>query len=298
MSAEQLVLLLEYDGSFFHGSQAQAKRLYSTETPMCLTVQEAVLQAVSWLGADAEVLRCLLASRTDAGVHARSQVVQLTVTPQFFERYRSPRLQLNAAFKQLAYPMMVRAVEHLCDDDFHIRNRTKWRWYRYGWHAAVGKTPFVPQGCTLLHQPLNAERMHEAAQYLCGTHDFLSFKSIHTEVPDTVCTLASLCVTQVEPNTVYLDVVGNRFLYRMVRNIAGLLQRVGEPSPRLQSDDVRRILIQQDRHAYRATAPSSGLTLMSMLYPLDSDTCLFEQDYWIQCLKTKVTNTSHLVMES
>ncbi|MFM7390596.1 MAG: hypothetical protein ACKO34_08265 [Vampirovibrionales bacterium] len=300
---QQLLLLLEYDGRAFHGSQAMAKRGERPPHAPHMTVQEAVWHAIHWLQADAWVHRCLLASRTDAGVHALSQVVQLSVSPQFFERYRDARLQLNAAFKRLGYVLMVRAMERIPTADFHIRNRTKWRWYRYQWYLAPGVSPLMPINATPRHHGLCLQTMQAVAQLCVGTHNFKAFQSVNTTpVQETVCTIASIEISQPQHALITMDVIGNRFLYRMVRNLAGAFEQVAcERNPRLHLEDVRRMLRQHDCNTARTTAPSSGLTLMSLLYPLDtssgSDTqVLFQTDPWVQSLQTRLLH-SHGVLQ-
>ena len=114
------------------------------------------------------------------------------------------------------------------------------------------------------------ERMKAACPYFLGEHDFKSFCSIHTQAETTVRTIYSLEVLEEElpdlgGRRIRIRVIGNGFLYNMVRILAGTLIQVGLGA--YAPEDMEPMLTACDRQAAGPTAPAQGLTLIGMKYP-------------------------------
>ena len=113
--------------------------------------------------------------------------------------------------------------------------------------------------------------MHEEAQALCGTHDFAAFAASGSVATSTVRTIYRAQVTR-SGETVALTVLGDGFLYNMVRIIAGTLMEVG--TGKRAPGAIARAIATGDRLALGQTAPAKGLTLMRVLYGGDEETAL------------------------
>ena len=200
---------LEYDGRGFCGFQAQ---------PDGCSVQDALERALAAI-ADAPV-RVIGAGRTDAGVHATSQVVHFDAT---VERPLTAWVRgVNAALPPAASVLWCVPVP----DDFHARFAATARHYTYvllnrperpglldgrvGWHFA----------------PLDVDAMRDGAGVLMGTHDFSSFRAAACQAKSPIRTLQVLDVAR-HGGFVRFDFKANAFLHHMVRNLVGALVAVG-----------------------------------------------------------------------
>ena len=177
MSIRRLKLTVAYDGTAYAGWQIQ---------PTEPTVQAAVEAA--WREITREDVRLMAAGRTDAGVHAFGQVVSLATESTL----SSAELQrgLNAVLPE---DVAVVAIDE-APANFHATHDAQRKTYRY--HIHNGRTPDVFNRRYVWHypQPLDAEKMHAAAQALLGKHDFSSFESAGSERPDTVRTIMNISV--------------------------------------------------------------------------------------------------------
>jgi tRNA pseudouridine38-40 synthase len=153
------------------------------------------------------------------------------------------------------------------DEGFHATRDAVAKRYRYQIHN--GRTPSVFDRHFAWHypQPLDAAAMHAAGQALVGRHDFSSFETAGSERPDSIRTIHELAVMrggEELAERVTLEVVGDGFLYNMVRTIVGTLVEVG-----IGARDVNwpaAVLAAYDRRAAGQTAPPHGLFLVSVSY--------------------------------
>lgn len=238
---------IEYDGSQFYGWQTQQ------QTP---TVQETLEQALARVADHPVSLVC--AGRTDTGVHALGQVAHFDSPAQRSER--SWALGANSNLPAAICVLWVRAV----DEDFHARFSAHARSYRYRilnrWvrpALAAGKVCWV-------HEPLDADAMHAAAQALLGEHDFSSFRASGCTATHAVREVQSIAVRR-EAEQVIIEVTANGFLYHMVRNIAGALLQVGKGER--QRGWMAELLGARDRRLGGVTAGPEGLYFVGARYP-------------------------------
>jgi tRNA pseudouridine38-40 synthase len=243
------VLRVEYDGAPFVGWQRQ---------PAGLSVQQAIEDAASRLVGGAAVTASA-AGRTDAGVHAEAQVVQIDLARQI----DSGTLRDALNFHLRPHPVAVLAAG-VAAEGFHVRFSATGRAYRY--RILDRRAPPALDRGRVWHvtRRLDAAAMHDAAQVLLGRHDFSSFRAASCQASGPVRTLDRLDVTRVGDEIV-IAAAARSFLHHQVRNMVGTLKRVGEGEWNV--DDIARILAAADRRAAGQTAPPEGLTLTDVRYP-------------------------------
>ena len=147
--------------------------------------------------------------------------------------------------------------------DWHPRYCNSKKTYEY--HILNAKIPDPTRRLTryFVSFDLDIEKMKKAAQYLVGTHDFVSFCNVRTDVEDTVRTIYSLDILPVG-DEITIRIQGNGFLYNMVRIIVGTLVRVGRGF--YTPEQVQEILEAKNRKAAGVTAPPQGLFLVGIEY--------------------------------
>jgi tRNA pseudouridine38-40 synthase len=240
-------LLIEYDGRPFHGFQAQA------DLP---SVQGSLERAVkAFCG---ETLRVHAAGRTDTGVHATGQVVQIDLAKAW--PAETVRNALN--FHLAPDPVSVLSAE-LAPDDWHARFSAKGRRYRYRILNRMAP-PALDQGRVWhVKKPLDAAAMHEAAQVLVGHHDFTTFRDLGCQAKSPMKTL-DLAQVRREGEEVVLEFASRSFLHRQVRSMTGSLAEVGVG--RWTRAELQAALEARDRRACGPVAPAEGLYLTRVDY--------------------------------
>ena len=240
------MLRLAYDGTAYHGFQIQAN---APTVQLCLEQALAVLYG--------STIRVEAAGRTDAGVHARGQVVNFSAPALV------PESRLPFALNGLLPEDIVVAAARQVEEDFSARRDARAKVYAYT--IDNGPFPDVLQRRYAWHvaRPLDLTGMQKAAARLRGRHDFRAFQAAGSCVKTTVRTLYGLRLTG-RRQFIYLMFKGDGFLYKMVRNITGTLVEVG--LGRLDPADVEYILQQGCRGSAGATAPARGLCLEKVIY--------------------------------
>jgi tRNA pseudouridine38-40 synthase len=237
-----------YCGTGFHGWQ------YQQGVP---TVEGAFRTALHQLyGVELDVRG---ASRTDAGVHARGQVIAFTAPDR-----HSPHV-LFCALNRLAGPGIVVERVELVDDTFHPRHDARGKWYRYLLQTGYAVDPLWEHRVWHHRWSLDVNAMHESAQHLVGVHDFSSFRAAGCEASSPVKEMTALSVRELPGRLVAIDVRGSAFLKYMVRNIVGMLMEVGRG--RRSPEWAVQVLTARDRRASGQTAPAAGLCLEQIHYP-------------------------------
>lgn len=239
-------LTIAYDGRHYCGWQIQ-KNAQSIHQTMMEAGKKFIREPFTITGG----------SRTDSGVHALGYVASLR-TPYAIE----PR-RIQGAFNAHLPKDIVVVVVEVVSDDFHPRYHAVGKHYRYTIYNHALPIPQYLHYAYHYREPLDAQRMRKGALYLLGQHDFIAFSSVKTTVEDTVRTISHIDVTR-EADQIYIDVVGDGFLYNMVRMIAGMLIEVGRGQ--IQPERIGEILNNKDREPVNKTAPANGLTLMTMYY--------------------------------
>ena len=147
--------------------------------------------------------------------------------------------------------------------DWHPRHVSSRKTYENRIYRAKVPLPTKRLYSLFTYHTFDVSAMQEAASYLEGEHDFLSFCQVGAQVQTTVRTIYSVEVLE-EGEDLVIRVCGNGFLYNMVRIIAGTLMDVG--MGRKAPQDMQRILDARDRSAAGPTAPAHGLMLVKYEY--------------------------------
>ncbi|HWT26640.1 MAG TPA: tRNA pseudouridine(38-40) synthase TruA [Mobilitalea sp.] len=242
----RIKLEIAYDGTNYCGWQLQP------EQP---TVELAINKALSELMK--EEISVIGASRTDSGVHARGNVAVFDTNSQI------PSEKICFALNQrLPEDIRVQTSTEVAAD-FHPRRVNCRKTYEYRIFNRRIALPTERLYSNHIYYNLDVSAMQAAADYLVGEHDFKSFCSVKTQVEDTVRTIYRINVAK-QYDMITIQVMGNGFLYNMVRIIAGTLIEVGRGA--FPPERIREILSGCDRSLAGPTAPAYGLTLVKIEY--------------------------------
>jgi tRNA pseudouridine38-40 synthase len=245
----RVVAIVEYHGANFHGWQRQKHHPEPT-------IQAALEEALGRVANESIAVTC--AGRTDAGVHASSQVIH-------FDTYakRRPHNWMMGVNTYLPDGIALRWVRDI-DESFHARFSATSRRYRYLIFNKEIKQGLMHDQLTWCRFPLDENKMHEAAQALMGEHDFTSYRAKDCQAKSPVRTIEHISVRRYG-DIVMIEVQANAFLYHMIRNIAGVLMPIG--MERKPVEWCASLLAQQDRALGGVTAPSAGLYFVGVEYP-------------------------------
>jgi tRNA pseudouridine38-40 synthase len=243
-----VLLTVAYDGTPFHGFASQ---------PHARTVAGELLQAVRSMDAGVQSVRG--ASRTDAGVHARGQLVAFdtaqSISPRGWALGLSSRLPPQIAVRRAA----------LAEVGLQPRAHAIAKHYRYLLCVDCCRDPFLDSFAWRLAPALDLDLARSEARSLIGTHDFAAFRSSADTRDSTVRTLHDVSIGRVDPSApvVAIDVRGTAFLHNMVRIIVGSLVQIARGT--LKPGTFNRALESLRRSDLGMTAPARGLCLESVL---------------------------------
>ena len=202
-------LILAYDGTNYNGFQRQA-----IKTSVQATFEEA-LRRLGWQG------RAVMpAGRTDSGVHAKGQVVSFNL--DWNHPDHSLRNALNAF---LPADIAVQSVQQVAPE-FHPRYDALSRQYRYQLYWQSARDPLRDRYAWRLERKPELSLMQSAANDLLGEHDFIAFGKALKEEGTTIRRIYSADWVE-ENDGMNFAIVGNAFLYHMVRRIVYVLVRIG-----------------------------------------------------------------------
>ncbi|MEN6465770.1 MAG: tRNA pseudouridine(38-40) synthase TruA [Syntrophaceae bacterium] len=241
-----LRLIIEYEGTRYHGWQRQG------ELP---TVQKVIEEVIFTITREASRLES--SGRTDAGVHALGQVANFTT---------GARLPLHN---------LLRGMNSLLPDDikikdiaeapadFHARFCAKSKTYLYKIDNGPVPSVFHRKYSWHIHERLNLDKMKEAADFLNGEHDFMSFCAAGHETKTYVRRIMTEEFSE-KGNLIIFRVEATGFLKYMVRNLVGTLAYVG--LEKITPACFKEIMDARDRTVAGPTAPPQGLFLESVKY--------------------------------
>lgn len=241
-------LVLAYDGTDFHGWARQRDATIRTIEGELSSHLERILR---------EPVALSVAGRTDAGVHARGQVVSFATRSSVLPE------RLRKALNTVLGPEIVVVEAGRAGDDFDARFSATARGYAYRIDGGPLPDPFT--GRFVWHRPgtLSIAPMRLAARALEGEHDFASFCRRPARGSSTVRHLQRLSVAR-RGDLVTIRADANGFLHQMVRSLVGTLVATGEG--RLDPEAIPEILATRDRSAAGPLAPARGLTLERVKY--------------------------------
>ncbi len=248
-ASTRIALGVEYDGHAYHGWQVQ---------PHCrgLTVQGQLQSALSRVADHPVNLIC--AGRTDAAVHATGQVVHFTShNPRELKAWV---LGANSHLGGSIGVTWARAVP----DDFHARFSALTRRYRYLIYNHPLRPVLYRHHLSWCYRPLSVELMQQAATALIGEHDFNAYRAVSCQAHNPLRRVDFIDIRR-NGRLLMIDIQANGFLQHMVRNIAGVLLRIGagEAAP----EWAQQVLESRDRTQGGVTAPPEGLYLVAVGYP-------------------------------
>lgn len=240
-------LVLEYDGSDYHGWQRQKG---------VLTIQEVVEKRLAIM--TQAPVRLISAGRTDAGVHARSQVANF-----ISETKISPKRLLRGLNSLLPDDIVGLELNEM-PMEFHARFRARSKVYEYRIHNSPVATALWRQYHWHISQPLNWGPMETCLKLLEGRHDFASFQAMGSRVRNSERVVFSTRIAPAGEHLWAITTEANGFLRHMVRNIVGTLVEVGRG--KLTVKEFSAIVAARDRKQAGMTAPARGLCLLEVRY--------------------------------
>jgi tRNA pseudouridine38-40 synthase len=261
MTLPRLAFKLEYDGAKFCGSQLQAG---------VRTVQEELEKALAVLAK--QPVRAAFAGRTDSGVHANGQVAHCDWPVEDFINHDMPAAQQEAELKKLCASIngilsrdVVVVAAQAMPNDFHARFSATGRNYAYKILNRNYRSPLLQHRSYHVPVSLNLGDMLDAIPCLEGEHDFSAFKSSHSDLVNAVCQVRRAEILNLGEGVLEFRIEANRFVYNMVRVIAGTLVEIGLGKRPVSS--LLRALESKDRREAGPTVPACGLCLTQVQYP-------------------------------
>ncbi|MFH1367884.1 MAG: tRNA pseudouridine(38-40) synthase TruA [Elusimicrobiota bacterium] len=240
------LLIIEYDGSGFHGWQKQ---------PRCRTVQGEIEKAAAKiLGRPVKVTG---AGRTDAGVHAKGQAANIFANKDFKAQGLVPAL--NAHLPDSVSVVSARRVP----DGFNARRAAKEKIYSYRVWNRQFRSVWAQKTSWHIKRQLDMEKVKETAEKLIGRHDFGAYASAGGVSENKSVNLKKIKVRRKNGFTIF-TFTADRFLYRMIRNIMGTLVEAGRG--RLDPKKAGQALKEGKRNFGITAAPPQGLFLDKVKY--------------------------------
>jgi tRNA pseudouridine38-40 synthase len=245
-SLRQICLVLEYEGTEYHGWQRQ---------PELTTIQEIIENTLGRITGEKTTI--MAAGRTDAGVHALGQVAAFRtgsrLTPGEFRRALNALLPQDIRIKEAAEVSF----------DFHPQFRALKKTYLYIILNRPSPTALIHHRCWHISRPLKVKEMREGALFLVGRHDFSSFMSSSGTTRSQIRHMTR-CEIQEKGSLIELWFEADGFLKNMVRNMVGTLVDIG--LGRYPPGEMEEILEAGDRRRAGPCAPPHGLYLVSIDY--------------------------------
>ncbi|MTI31669.1 tRNA pseudouridine(38-40) synthase TruA [Xanthovirga aplysinae] len=239
-------LEIAYKGTAYHGWQIQQN---------ARTVQgelEGALKKILGL----QEIKTMGSGRTDTGVHARQQFLQVEVEAPLTENKHG--YKLNAVLPRDISVSSIRQVYPEANARFDAVLRS------YEYHIHQRKDPFL-QGLSYYYpNHLDVDRMNQAATHLLDWQDFECFSKVQTDVKTFLCDIEHAMWKKSKGNLVF-HIRANRFLRGMVRAITGTLLEVG--AGKRSVDEFRLVLESRDRNLAGRSVPAQGLFLTEVHYP-------------------------------
>ncbi len=240
-------LIIEYDGTAYHGWQRQKS---------LRTIQGEIEKAL--LRMTGEHITVTGSGRTDAGVHALGQtanfVCDKNMEPEIFQKGLDSLLDRDIVIKDCLS----------VDDQFHARYDVASKIYHY--RILNRKTPsaIYRNYSWFIRKQLNESAMRSAVLYILGQHDFKAFEGSGSPRSNSIRTVLDAGFVRLDNGYLIFSIEGDGFLRFMVRNIVGTLVDVG--LEKISPDDFKKILLSKNRNLAGATAPAQGLFLMKVKY--------------------------------
>lgn len=240
-------MVLEYDGTTYHGWQRQTNGL---------AIQQVLEEKIAVMTGD--TVKVIGSGRTDAGVHALGQVANFKTTSTIPDIHF-----LKGINSLLPRDIVVKALQEV-DISFHARYDAKNKVYLYRIVNRAVRPVVGRQYAWFIPGPLNFEQMREAVHLFKGTHDFSSFCSTHSDAPNHIRTIFDVRIETGPDGLIKITIQADGFLRHMARGIVGTLVEIGRG--KYFFSDVQKIISAKDRRHGGMTAPPWGLFLKEVKY--------------------------------
>lgn len=241
-------LEIEYEGTRYRGWQIQKN---------AKTVQGEIIKAVDEIFEHKTEVGG--AGRTDAGVHALSQIAHLRVFNVVKEV--KPRQLINALNDRLPHDINILRAK-LVPNEFHARHQAISRQYLY--QISTRRTAFSKNHVWWIKDKLELKEMNEAVKLIVGKHNFQSFCEIENPRDSTIVNVNSAQLFTNNKQMIYFRINARHFLWKMVRRLVGTIVEVGRGN--LSVEDFGKMLEEKSNFAAKYTAPPSGLFLEKVFY--------------------------------
>ena len=242
----RFLIKFSYDGTLYSGFQSQ-KGLN--------TIQEKLEEAVTKIN-NGKKTNIVATGRTDKGVHALCQYAHVDIDVNITEKKLKKAMNSN-----LPDDIHVISTE-IVDKDFHARYNVKEKTYKY----IINTGEYNPLERNYVFQynyKLDIDNMKKAIKYFIGEHDFRAFVTDNKEKENCIRTITKADIKE-ENNKIIITFIGNGFLRYQVRNMVGILIKIGEN--KISPEDVEKIIESKDRTKAGKTAPPEGLYLTDIKY--------------------------------
>ncbi len=253
-------LKVRYIGKNYYGSQIQFENGKEIDKPTIQGILEKAICTVTGERITEEnkrPIKTVFSGRTDKGVNAKGQILHF--------RYDKPIVASRFVYSVneiLPPDISIRDLTEV-NEGFHAQKSAKRRHYRYELVNRRNKDAFDGDLMRVKYE-INLEEMQKSLNYLIGEHDFSSFKSSGTLNPSTVCFIEKAECKRLEDDRVVIDIIGDRFLYNMVRTIVGTLLEI--EGHNLPPEHMKEVLEAKDRRKAGQTVSPYGLTLLEVQY--------------------------------
>lgn len=246
MPVKRIKLIIEYDGSYFHGWQIQEN---------LTTVQAEIEKAI--FKVTGEKVTVHGSGRTDAGVHAYGQ------TAHFDTESRIPPEKFSDVLNTVLPPSVAVISSEEVPGDFHARFSAVKKTYKYKILNRKSRSPIMDKRAWHIPKPLDIHEMNRAAAFFIGFHDFSAFCASGHSVTNFERHIYASEWT-VEGDCLVYTVSGSGFLYNMVRIMTGTMVEVG--LNKRPAESIPEIIEKKDRRLAGITAPPQGLYLWEVCY--------------------------------
>ena len=242
----RFLIKFSYDGSSYCGYQKQ---------PHKETIEEKLETALTKINAGKKTA-VTATGRTDKKVHALCQYAHCDLDVNITEK--NLKRALNSNLPEDIHVIEVKKVS----STFHARYNVKEKEYNY--YLNIGEyNPILRNYVFQYNHSLDIEKMQKAIKYFEGTHDFRAFVTENKEKENCIRTIRKASIS-IKDNIITFSFIGNGFLRYQVRNMVGILIRVGEN--KLSPETVEKVLLSKDRTKSGKTAPAEGLYLTKITF--------------------------------
>lgn len=258
MALTRYAIKVEYVGKNYAGSQIQkGQKTVQSELENALSTLIGVAESNgSSATLNRKRIKTVFSGRTDKGVNSKGQIVQFetdkTLVASKFVHSMNGILPNDISVSDLKE----------ITTDIHVQKSAKKRHYQYVFYNKRQRSAFDGD-LLLIKWDLDIQRMQKALGYLIGEHDFRSFESSGATTQNKTCFIYNVECKKLD-DMIVINIVGNRFLYNMVRAIVGTLLLIEQKN--LEPESMKQILDSKDRAKAGKTVNPYGLTLMKVEY--------------------------------